>query len=48
MLTQYDDPDLRRAAENAGADGYFLKDDLSQVQALLNSWETGAGKRMIA
>lgn len=36
MLTQYDDPGLREAARRAGACGYLLKDDLSQVQALLN------------
>ena len=35
MLTQYDDPDLRQAAQEAGAAGYLLKDDLSQLQRLL-------------
>jgi DNA-binding NarL/FixJ family response regulator len=37
MLTQYDDPDLRLAAEKAGAAGYFLKDDLQQMQNLVRS-----------
>ncbi len=37
MLTQYDDPELRTAAERAGAAGYLLKDDLSQVQRLVSS-----------
>lgn len=35
MLTQYEDSGLREAAREAGACGYLLKDDLSQVQALL-------------
>lgn len=35
MLTQYDDADLRLAAEQAGAAGYVLKEDLSQLQLLL-------------
>ncbi len=39
MLTQYDDADLRLAAEQAGAAGYLLKDDLSQLQLLLKSPE---------
>ena len=37
MLTQYDDPDLRSAAERAGAAGYLLKEDLSQLQRLVRS-----------
>ena len=37
MLTQYDDPDLREAARKAGASDYVLKEDLSQLQALLHS-----------
>ena len=37
MLTQYDDSDLRLAAQEVGAAGYLLKDDLSQLQLLLNS-----------
>ena len=35
MLTQYDDPELRLAAQQAGAAGYLLKDDLSQLQDLM-------------
>lgn len=41
ILTQYDDPDLRTAAREAGASGYFLKDDLSQVQTLVRSLTPG-------
>jgi CheY-like chemotaxis protein len=37
MLTEYDDPDLRAAAQQAGARGYLLKEDLSQLQALLQA-----------
>jgi DNA-binding NarL/FixJ family response regulator len=37
MLTEYDDPDLRAAAREAGARGYLLKEDLSQLQALLQA-----------
>jgi CheY-like chemotaxis protein len=37
MLTQYDDPDLREAARKAGACDYVLKEDLSQLQARLQS-----------
>lgn len=33
MLTQYDDPELRVAARKAGATGYLLKDNLSQLPA---------------
>ncbi len=36
MLTGYDDPHLRLAAEQAGAAGYLLKDDLVQLQLLLH------------
>ncbi len=36
MLTEFDHPDLRAAARQAGACGYLLKDDLSQLQALLS------------
>ena len=35
MLTEYDDADLREAALRAGACGYLLKENLSQLQALL-------------
>ncbi len=37
ILTQYDDPDLREVARRAGACAYVLKDDLSQLQAILQS-----------
>ena len=37
ILTQYDDPDLRAAALQAGAEGYLLKEDLSQLPALVLS-----------
>ncbi len=40
MLTQYDDPDLRSAALEAGAAGYLLKDDLSQLRSLVSSFGT--------
>ncbi len=41
MLTEYDHPDLRAAAEQAGACRYLLKDDLVQLQALLCPPATG-------
>ena len=31
VVTQYDDDDIRRAAQDAGAAGYVLKDDLSDL-----------------
>ncbi len=37
ILTQYDDADLRSAAQEAGAAGYLLKDDLSQLQLVVTS-----------
>ncbi len=37
ILTQHDDPGLREAALQAGACRYLLKDDLSQLWALLRS-----------
>ncbi len=37
MLTQYNDPDLHEAARKAGACGYLLKEDLSQLQALIRA-----------
>jgi CheY-like chemotaxis protein len=36
ILTQYDDPDLRQVAKQAGASGYLLKDDLSQLPGLIH------------
>jgi two-component system, NarL family, response regulator DegU len=35
ILTQYDDADFRKAAQEAGASGYVLKEDASQLPALL-------------
>lgn len=37
MLTEYDDDDLREAARRAGAEGYWLKEDLSPLRTLLRS-----------
>ena len=37
ILTQHDSPTLRAAAAQAGARRYFLKDDLTQLRALLAS-----------
>jgi CheY-like chemotaxis protein len=39
MVTDYDDEDLRRAATAAGACGYTLKQDLSELIELLRSLE---------
>jgi DNA-binding NarL/FixJ family response regulator len=36
IVTGYDDQDLREAAQKAGACGYLLKDDLSQLRALVS------------
>lgn len=35
MLTQYDDPELRRAAHKAGAQAYLTKSDLLPLRQLL-------------
>ena len=35
MLTQYDDPELRRAARKAGAQAYLTKSDLLPLRKLL-------------
>ena len=35
MLTEFDDPDLREAAQRAGVCGYVLKEHLSQLLDLL-------------
>ena len=37
ILTSFDDDDLRRAAREAGASGYFLKDDLRGLIQWLSS-----------
>ena len=36
VVTQYDDDDLRSAAHDAGAMGYILKDDLSQLLDIIH------------
>src|SRR5262245_44618008 len=43
MLTQYDDPALRQAAREAGAQAYFTKGDLLPLRQMLEgeSVETG-------
>ena len=41
MVTQYDDDDLRAAARNAGAVGYVLKDDLSQLLPFIQHTSEG-------
>ena len=41
VLTQYDDNDLRMAAELAGAIGYVLKDDLSQLLKIIQTIPKG-------
>jgi CheY-like chemotaxis protein len=43
MVTDYDDEDLRRAATAAGACGYTLKQDLSELIELLRSLEPEQG-----
>ena len=35
MLTQYDDPALRQAAREAGAQGYFTKGNLLPLRQML-------------
>jgi CheY-like chemotaxis protein len=41
MITQYDDNDLRAAAREAGAVGYILKDDLSQLLDFIHQKQEG-------
>jgi DNA-binding NarL/FixJ family response regulator len=38
ILTQHDDPGLRKAAREAGASGYVLKEDVSQLPAPLRDF----------
>jgi CheY-like chemotaxis protein len=45
MVTDYDDEDLRRAATAAGACGYTLKQDLSELIELLRSLAPEEGGR---
>jgi DNA-binding NarL/FixJ family response regulator len=35
IVTEYDDAGLRKAAHNAGAAGYVLKEDLAEVREIL-------------
>ncbi len=35
MLTQFDDPELREAAHAAGACGYVLKENLSEIGKII-------------
>jgi CheY-like chemotaxis protein len=37
IVTQYDDARMRRAAQEAGADGYVLKEDLAALPRALGS-----------
>jgi DNA-binding NarL/FixJ family response regulator len=43
MVSDYDDDDLRRAASAAGACGYTLKQDLSEMIELLRSLNSEGG-----
>ena len=43
MVSDYDDEDLRRAASAAGARGYTLKQDLSEMVELLRSLNSEGG-----
>jgi DNA-binding NarL/FixJ family response regulator len=38
IVTQYDDNRLRRAAREAGADGYVLKESLMEILRILSMW----------
>lgn len=37
MVTNYDEPDLRQAATQAGAIGYFKKEDLLKLKQILHN-----------
>ncbi len=41
MLTEYNDPELHEAARKAGACGYVLKEDLSQLLTLVGALSGG-------
>lgn len=43
MVTDYDDEDMRRAASEAGACGYTLKQDLSELIKLLHTLNSEPG-----
>jgi DNA-binding NarL/FixJ family response regulator len=40
VITAHDQPELRSAAEAAGADGFLPKDNLFELPALLAHWNT--------
>jgi two-component system response regulator DegU len=40
IVTSYDEPSLREEAASAGACAYVLKDDLSQLTALLSNYRS--------
>jgi CheY-like chemotaxis protein len=42
ILTTFDDDDLRRAAAETGASGYFLKDDLPELLQWISSMVSSA------
>jgi CheY-like chemotaxis protein len=42
ILTAFDDDDLRRAAAETGASGYFVKDDLPKLMQLISSMASSA------
>ena len=37
VVTTYDDPGLRREAEEAGASAFVVKDDLSRIRFVINA-----------
>lgn len=39
MVTQYEDNDLRKAALNAGAAAYILKENLTEIQNIINNYK---------
>ncbi len=46
MVSDYDDEDLRQAAAAAGASGYTLKQDLSELIELLRSLQAAANLQL--
>ncbi len=43
MVSAFDQPDLRRAAADAGATGYVVKDNLSALQSLFSHCASAMG-----
>jgi CheY-like chemotaxis protein len=41
MVTDYDDADLRRAATDAGASGYVIKENITDLTALISALGRG-------